>query len=49
MRSGPLEGKEGMGETEPLVVVSRYDIRTERKKGRGEMERRTIRNSSMAW
>lgn len=49
MRSGPLEGKEGKGETEPLVMVSRYDIGTERKKGRGEMERRTIRNSNTAW
>lgn len=47
MQSHPLEGKEGVGETEPLVVASRFDIRTERKK-RGGAERRAIRNSSTA-
>lgn len=39
MQSRLLEGKEGVGETEPLVVDSRYDIRTERKKGGGGGEK----------
>lgn len=38
MQSGPSEGKEGVGETEPLVVVSRHDIRTEKKR-RGDGEK----------
>lgn len=39
MQSGPFEGKEGVGETEPLVVVSRHDIRTGREKRRGDGEK----------
>lgn len=39
MQSGPLEGTEGVGGIEPLVVVSRHDIRTEREKRRGDGEK----------
>jgi hypothetical protein len=38
MQSGPFEGGEGVGETEPLVIFSGHDITTEKKerKRRGD-------------
>lgn len=38
MQSGPFEGTEGVGETEPLVVVSRHENGEREEEGDGEKE-----------
>lgn len=47
MQSGPFEGTEGVGETEPLVAVSRHENGEREEEGRWR-ERRIIRHSSTA-